>query len=103
MHYKKIWLDAEQTRLNLEIHGKLQYGKFQSLQTYIFELKETPPAHITFDLAEVEIIDSSGLGLLIIANEITGNQRNVTLKHPNEQLEQLFSVCKIGDLMEIVL
>ncbi|WP_084149097.1 STAS domain-containing protein [Terasakiella pusilla] len=63
--------------------------------------KKKPPAKITFDLSKVPLIDSSGLGLLIVANEITGENKNITLKNPMDQVRQLFDVCKIDKLMDI--
>lgn len=103
MNFKEKWLDAEKTHLHLALNGKLLFGQFQDLQAYIFELKKNPPAKITFDLVDVDMIDSSGLGLLIIANEITGENRNVTLEYPNEHLQHLFDVCKFDEIMEVVL
>ncbi|MDV7338285.1 STAS domain-containing protein [Terasakiella sp. A23] len=100
MEYRTSWQDASQTKLLLELDGKLLFGNFQKLQSLVFSLREKPPAQITFDLRNVDMIDSSGLGLLIVANEIA---TNVTLKYPSKQVEQLFEVCKIGELMEIVL
>ncbi len=102
MKFEQTWLNASKTHLHLELDGKLLFGKFQELQAFIFDLKANPPQKITFDLTNVELIDSSGLGLLIVANEVTGEQKNVTLKHPNENVEHLFSVCKFDELMEIV-
>jgi len=101
MHFQKRWLDSDQTRLSLTLDGKLIFGQFEELRSFIFELKNNPPQHITFDLADVEQIDSSGLGLLIIANELTGEQKNVTLRSPNTICKNLFNVCKLEQLMVI--
>ena len=102
MDFQKHWADAQRTHLSLTLDGALTFGKFEKLQSFIFELKNTTPKHITFDLDGVSMIDSSGLGLLIIANELTGAQKNVTLKYPNEQIQHLFNVCEIEKLMNIV-
>ncbi|NVK19694.1 MAG: STAS domain-containing protein [Methylocystaceae bacterium] len=101
MYFKHSWTDNAEKNLLIEMDGKLLFGNFQELQSFIFDLKKQPPQTITFDLSNVSLIDSSGLGLLIVANEITGENRNVTLKNPNEQISQLFDVCKLSELMEI--
>ncbi|WP_419797975.1 MAG: STAS domain-containing protein [Terasakiella sp.] len=101
MDFQQKWMDAAQTRLSFILDGKLVFGKFEELQSLVFELKKTPPKHITFDLTNVDMIDSSGLGLLIIANELTGEQHNVTLINPNPQVRHLFDICEIDKLMVI--
>jgi len=101
MEFQEHWQDMAKTRLSLELDGKLVFGQFENLRSYIFNLKEKPPQHISFDLTNVDLIDSSGLGLLIIADEITGKQHNVTLKSPNTNLQHLFDVCKLSQMMEI--
>ncbi|WP_417784070.1 STAS domain-containing protein [Terasakiella pusilla] len=101
MHYSYSWQDAAEQNLLITVDGKLLFGNFQDLQSFIFSLKEKPPAKITFDLSKVPLIDSSGLGLLIVANEITGENKNITLKNPMDQVRQLFDVCKIDKLMDI--
>jgi len=101
MYFTHSWQDHAKKNLLIELDGKLLFGNFQELQSFIFDLKEEPPQTITFDLSNVGMIDSSGLGLLIVANEITGEEKNVTLKNPNPQISQLFEVCKISELMEI--
>lgn len=101
MDFQQQWMDPAQTRLSFVLEGKLVFGQFEELQSLVFELKKNPPKHITFDLSDVDMIDSSGLGLLIIANELTGEQRNVTLINPNAQIRHLFDICEIEKLMEI--
>ena len=103
MNFKHNWQDSNDTKLNIELDGKLLFGQFQDLQSFVFSLKEKPPTHITFDLTNVELIDSSGLGLLIVANDITGSHGQVTLKYPSQKVEQLLHVCQIHEMMEIVL
>jgi len=102
MFYEKKWHDKEESQLHLRLEGQLQFGKFKDLQSFIFSLKEKPPKHITFDLCDVDLIDSSGLGLLIIANEITGKANNITLQYPSEQVGQILQICKIDEIMEVV-
>ncbi len=99
MEFTKSWQDVAQTKLLLELNGRLLFGNFQELQSFIFSLREKKPVQIIFDLSDVDMIDSSGLGLLIVANEIADT---VTLKYPCEQVAQLFNVCKISELMEVV-
>lgn len=102
MYYRKSWQDSAEQNLQFDLEGKLCFGKFQELQSEIFDLKDNPPKTITFNLENVDMIDSSGLGLLIVANEITGHGKNVTLKYPSEQIVQLLDVCRMEKLMNIV-
>ncbi len=102
MQFNDMWLDKDRNNLHIEVQGNLLFGLFRDLQSYIFDLKENPPQNITFDLSSVDLIDSSGLGLLIIANDITGDDGVVTLKHPTENVSKLFQVCKMHELMKIV-
>jgi len=102
MFYKHSWLDTAATKLLIEVEGKLLFGDFHELQSFVFELKENPPKSITFDLSQVDMIDSSGLGLLIVANEAVGDTGKIILKYPHDHVEQLLRVCNIHEIMEIV-
>jgi len=54
------------------------------------------------DLADVEFIDSAGLGMLLLArDEISKKSSSLTLKSPQGQVQRMFSVARFEQMFDI--
>ncbi|PCJ36363.1 MAG: anti-anti-sigma factor [Alphaproteobacteria bacterium] len=57
---------------------------------------------IFVDLADVEFIDSAGLGMLLLArDEISKKSSSLTLKSPQGQVQRMFSVARFEQMFDI--
>lgn len=62
----------------------------------------TAAAPLVIDLAQLEFIDSAGLGMLLIArDEASKAQRQLALRGPKGQVMRMFAVTKFNTLFTI--
>lgn len=84
------------------ISGKVTFreqGKFQSFIQDLF--KETHNAYV-IDLADVEHLDSAGLGMLLIArNESIERKSSVTLRKPSEPIHKILMAASFDNVFTI--
>jgi len=87
----------------LECQYKLDMSNSLKIESVISDLIKNNHRDIIIDLNKVEILDSSGIGLLVVVNKrlkkIDGTLKIANL---NEQLKQMFFTMHIDKLLEII-
>jgi anti-anti-sigma factor len=84
----------------LRCSGRLVFGvEVEMLRTMVMS---RPEARVWIDLAEVEKIDATGLGLLVeLQGWARAMRRNLTLLDPSEQVWRLIILTKLYDSLAI--
>ena len=56
---------------------------------------------LTFDFSRLDYISSAGLRVLLFARRTLGGRRNITIKHANEIVKEVFEVTRFGDILTV--
>lgn len=80
---------------------------FSTRDTFITRIKqviaEAEPAEVRIDLAGVDYIDSSALGMLLMARDITRQRdREISLSSPQPPVRQTLDTAQFGRLFKFV-
>lgn len=89
--------------VRLTLRGEIDYATAPDVRAAISEsLSQRTPAVIHVDLAGVTMIDSTGIGTLVVAHRIT-NDLGVRLRvhNPNRFVIRLFEIVGVADLFGV--
>lgn len=76
--------------------GDLVAARLSGLRATLTEMVKSGVLHLTLDLAEVRLIDSTGIGLLIAAhNSLRRNGGNFAVIHASRDILELFHAMRI--------
>jgi anti-anti-sigma factor len=80
----------------LTARGTIDYWTVQPLRTAIEQAVTAPQPHVVLDLAKVGFVDSTGLALLVAADQWTRNRGGwVRIAEPGDQLRRLLSTTNL--------
>jgi len=72
---------------------------FKSLMNRLFEGKASP---VVIDLSRLELIDTAGLGMLLLARDEANNtSRKLVLRGPRGQVKNMFDVTRFCTLFSV--
>jgi anti-sigma B factor antagonist len=80
------------------LSGELDLSNVDVLQSRLDPLLATHPAVLTFDLANLRFLDSSGIGVLVAASSHVGA---VTLRQPSEIVRQIIRYTGLSEVLPI--
>lgn len=88
--------------IHVTLHGRVTYADHPSFRNVISQIRESDARELVFDLADVEFIDSAGLGMLLMVRD-TASQKNanIVLRSPKGQVQRIFSSSKFETLFTI--
>jgi HptB-dependent secretion and biofilm anti anti-sigma factor len=82
--------------LTFRVSGRMTHKDHKAFRDILGHINNGAAARVVFDLAKVEFMDSSALGMLLIVRDaVTQNQREVVLRGANGQVENLMKVAKL--------
>lgn len=82
--------------------GELEFGTAASLRSAFSDLVQQDCDRVVVDMAEVRFIDSSGLSLLVQAQQrFTAQGRGFELRSPTERVIRVIETSGLGDLFAI--
>ncbi|WP_448204146.1 STAS domain-containing protein [Azospirillum sp. sgz302134] len=89
---------------NTEIHltGRMTFADHETFRKVI-GVFERPPGHkLVFDLSKLDFVDSSGLGMFIIARD-TAHKRNLdfAIRGARNEVRRLITVAKFHKVFNI--
>lgn len=88
--------------LSVHIQGRMTHSDYKGFREILQQINEAAPNRIVFDLTNVEFVDSSALGMLLIVRDAAHQQqRVVVLKGSSGQVAKLISVSKLHKYFEI--
>ena len=86
----------------LELKGRITVGKEASALREAVATINTGPRNVVLDLADVDYIDSTGLGaLVVVANSLRKNGGNVKLLNLTRRNIELLVMTKLATVFEI--
>ncbi len=88
-------------RTVVECGGRLTFSNSTTFMRVAEELKATGDGHCwVFDLSGLEFIDSAGLGMLLMARDMAGQQNGrMLLKGATGQVEKALSLARFDELI----
>lgn len=88
----------------IKLTGKLDYKGHRLFNEACIPLLQQPGVRtVDIDLAGIDYIDSSGLGLLMVLNEkAQAAGKAVVLSHPQPTVLKILNVANIGKLIDIL-
>jgi len=96
-------IDVNGDTFEAKLSEKITFSDLDGFREMIRRMMESLSAKNIVDLADVEFIDSAGLGMLLLArDEISKTAANLTLRSPQGQVQRMFSVARFDQMFEIV-
>ena len=84
------------------LHGDLTFSDHQTFRRMAERLFAENAAEIVIDLQHLEFIDSSGLGMLLIARDEAGKRnRHIVLKGAHGQVRKMFDISRFETLFSL--
>lgn len=82
--------------------GKLTFADYKHFQDLFQRLEQSAPSHVNVHLGDLEFIDSSGIGMLLLLKEKC-DQKNVALivHKPQGQVKKMFEVAQLDKVFSI--
>lgn len=94
---------AEDGKAVVDLKGDLMFTDHPTMTAMLRELAERGMPHWHFNLAELQTIDSAGIGMMLIArNESEKATAELELHAPNDAVRKVLDITKIGEMIPIV-
>ncbi|CAA7617226.1 STAS domain-containing protein [Magnetospirillum sp. UT-4] len=88
--------------LAVHIKGRMTHADYKKFREILQRINDDSPQRIIFDLAGVDFVDSSALGMLLIVRDAAVQQsRTVVLKGGTGQVAKLINISKLHKYFEI--
>jgi anti-anti-sigma factor len=95
-------LIAEPNGVRIELQETLGFKDNQEFRRLVADVVERKPQRVNVDLAALTMVDSAGLGLLVILNErVKQCGGSVALTRPNEDVKRLLAIVEFDKLFAI--
>ncbi len=84
------------------LHGRITYSDHPSFRNVIGQIRDTAAQKVIFEMADVEFIDSAGLGMLLMVRDTASQKKaEVVLRRPYGQVQRIFASSKFDTLFTI--
>ncbi|CAA7612249.1 Anti-sigma-factor antagonist [Candidatus Terasakiella magnetica] len=88
--------------LHVKTSGRMTHADHKGFRDILGRINEAGPTRVIFDLGEVEFLDSSALGMLLIVRDASvQSSRTVVLRGATGQVEKLMKIAKLHKYFEI--
>lgn len=86
-------ITATEKDVSVTLHGRIEHQQATELKNKLLGLTESGCLNFTVDFADVEYIDSAGLGMLVaIRNQVTPGGGFVRVINLNGKIKRLFEL-----------
>ena len=93
-------IDNDNTTMVCHFNGELTFEDDQEFRGLLQTVKNTDRGEVTFDLKQLEYIDSAGLGMLLCASSDLGSLgKRFSISQPNGQVLALLELSAVKDLI----
>jgi len=94
--------DIKDDSFEAMISEKITFSDLEGFREMIQKMIESNASEKVVNLADVEFIDSAGLGMLLLArDEISKSDMNLVLRSPKGQVKRMFSVARFDQMFDI--
>ncbi len=98
----KYQLTTEPDGLRIGLQETLGFKDHQEFRRLLSDVIERKPSRVKVDLSALSMVDSAGLGLLVILNErVKQVGGSVMLSRPNEDVKRLLCIVEFDKLFAI--
>jgi len=98
----KYQLTTEPDGLRIGLQETLGFKDHQEFRRLLSDVLERKPSRVKVDLSALAMVDSAGLGLLVILNErVKQVGGSVVLSRPNEDVKRLLAIVEFDKLFAI--
>jgi anti-anti-sigma factor len=85
-----------------QLKGGLTFSDHTLFRTVLTAITDEKLQSISIDLANLDYIDSAGLGMLLLAREMAQEANvSLTLAHPRNQVKKMFDISQFENLFNI--
>lgn len=89
-------------KVEVDFNGRLTYSDYSIFRQIADIIGEIPEQECVFNLAELEFIDSAGLGMLLLARDKVQDCRgHITLLNPKGQVKKMIDLGRFDALFKI--
>jgi anti-anti-sigma factor len=88
--------------LHVDMRGKCTFSDYTHFKEMVDIVEKFPIKQIDVELAHLEYVDSSGLGMLLMLNEKTGGRAVIRLISPQGQVKKMLDIARLGNVFSIV-
>lgn len=91
-------------KVEIEFKGRLTYSDYSLFRQITDIIGQSPNQECLFNLAELEFIDSAGLGMLLLAQDkIQDCKGHITLINPTGQVKKMIELGRFDTLFKIII
>lgn len=96
-------IDVQEDVFEAKLREKITFSDLDGFREMVKRMVESKAGSNIVDLADVEFIDSAGLGMLLLArDEISKTSAHLTLRSPQGQVKRMFSVARFDQMFDII-
>lgn len=86
----------------VSLSGRLTFAENGAFRRVVEGLEQTPRQQVVIDLAALEFVDSAGLGMLLVARDLTAARGGgVTLRAASGQVARMLRLAKFDDFFTL--
>jgi anti-anti-sigma factor len=98
----KYQMTAEGDGIRIGLQESLNFKDQQEFRRLVTDVVERKPRHVNVDLSALSMLDSAGLGLLVVLNErVKQAGGSVTLTRPNEDVRHILTIVEFEKIIPI--
>ena len=98
----KYAIDSTPEKIYITVEGRLTYTDYNAFNHITNAIGEYAEQKCVIDLANVDFIDSAGLGMLLLARDkISKNKGQIILKSPQGQVNKMLELSKFDTIFLI--
>lgn len=91
-------MPASQDQAVIALAGRLTFAENGDFRHMLAGLEKNGAAQVVFDLAALDFMDSTGMGMLLVARDmVAGQGGQVALRHAHGQVGRMLDLAKFGD------
>lgn len=95
-------VDSIGEKLSITFKGRLTFADYNSFRQVVELIGTVENQICTFDIQELDYIDSAGLGMLLLSREkAQENNASIMLQNPSGQVKKMLEIGKFENLFEI--
>lgn len=97
-----IKMDYSDNTTIIYIYGRLDITNSHKLKEAFKNIDESTYNTVILDFSNLEIIDSSGIGkILVFYKKIKDNNANLIIRKPNQYIREIFELTQLDKIIKI--
>ncbi len=88
--------------LKVIMKGKCTFSDYTHFKAIVEQIETQTLSQVDIEIAQLEYIDSSGLGMLLMLNEKSGGKVSIRLISPQGQVKKMIDVARLGNVFSII-